>query len=73
MAQLEKQTSVSLHVEDKDVESSFEAASVAKQENATSVMGTVKLTEGTVIYIPAPTADPQGNLLLLFRGPRRSL
>lgn len=27
---------------------------------ATKVMGTVKLTEDSVIYIPTPTADPQG-------------
>lgn len=24
------------------------------------VMGTVKLTHGKIIYIPTPTADPQG-------------
>ncbi|RJE22492.1 hypothetical protein PHISCL_05178 [Aspergillus sclerotialis] len=23
-------------------------------------MGTVKLTEGKIVYIPTPTADPQG-------------
>lgn len=28
------------------------------------VMGTVKLTEGKVVYIPTPTADPQGITLL---------
>lgn len=27
---------------------------------AAKVMGTVKLTEGSIIYIPTPTADPQG-------------
>jgi hypothetical protein len=27
---------------------------------ATKAMGTVKLTEGSIIYIPTPTADPQG-------------
>lgn len=27
------------------------------------VMGTVKITEGTVVYIPTPTADPQGERL----------
>lgn len=26
-------------------------------------MGTVKLTEGEIVFIPAPTADPQGELL----------
>lgn len=25
-----------------------------------AVMGTVKLTEGAIVYIPTPTADPQG-------------
>jgi hypothetical protein len=25
-----------------------------------STMGTVKLTEGTIVYVPAPTTDPQG-------------
>lgn len=29
---------------------------------AANVMGTVKLTEGSIIYIPTPTADPQGML-----------
>ncbi|KAF3386487.1 hypothetical protein F1880_000082 [Penicillium rolfsii] len=28
-------------------------------EGPTKVMGTVKLTEGSIIYIPTPTADPQ--------------
>ena len=28
------------------------------------VSGTVKLTAGTIVYIPAPTADPQGKLLI---------
>lgn len=27
---------------------------------ATKIMGTVKLTEDSIIYIPTPTADPQG-------------
>lgn len=27
---------------------------------AVKVMGTVKLTEDSIIYIPSPTADPQG-------------
>lgn len=67
MTQVEKETSQSLHVEDNDVESAFEAASIAKQDNTTAVMGTVKLTEGTIIYVPAPTADPQGDLLSLRR------
>jgi hypothetical protein len=25
-----------------------------------TTMGTVKLTEGAIVYIPTPTADPQG-------------
>lgn len=25
-------------------------------------MGTVRLTEGEIVYIPTPTADPQGEL-----------
>lgn len=25
-------------------------------------MGTVKLTEGAIVYVPTPTADPQGML-----------
>lgn len=29
---------------------------------ATTVTGTVKLTEGAIIYVPAATADPQGTL-----------
>ena len=29
----------------------------------TETMGTVKLTQGEVVYIPAPTADPQGKSL----------
>lgn len=27
---------------------------------ANKVMGTVKLTEDSIVYIPTPTADPQG-------------
>jgi hypothetical protein len=30
------------------------------------VSGTVKLIEGKTIYIPTPTADPQGKTMLLF-------
>ena len=65
MSQMEKEISRPVHVEDNDVESAFGAASVAKHDKTTSVMGTVKLTEGAIIYIPAPTADPQG-LFLFF-------
>jgi hypothetical protein len=28
-----------------------------------TTMGTVKLTEGAIVYIPTPTADPQGQHL----------
>lgn len=49
--------SVPVHVEDIDVE-------ITKDDNQLkrirSVMGTVKLTEGTIVYVPAPTADPRG-------------
>lgn len=34
-------------------------------DDATKVMGTVKLTEDSIIYIPTPTADPQGTWSLL--------
>lgn len=70
MAELEKKTSRPLHVEDADVESVFDANTPAKDGNTTSVMGTVKLTEGTIIYIPAPTADPQGKPLTVSQSPR---
>lgn len=30
------------------------------------ISGTVKLVEGKTIYIPTPTADPQGKTMLLF-------
>jgi len=30
------------------------------------VMGTVKLTDGVIVYIPAPTADPQGEFHLFI-------
>ena len=45
-----------------------ETAHVEELERSTSVnkklavMGTVKLTEGRIVYIPTPTADPQGTL-----------
>jgi hypothetical protein len=34
-------------------------------DGSTKVMGTVKLTEDSIIYIPTPTADPQGTCSLL--------
>ena len=45
------------HVEDLDV---VKDSDILQGEVA--VMGTVKLTEGKVIYIPTPTADPQGTM-----------
>jgi hypothetical protein len=30
------------------------------------ISGTVKLIEGKTIYIPTPTADPQGKTMLFF-------
>lgn len=30
-------------------------------QDEVAVMGTVKLTDGQIVYIPTPTADPQGN------------
>ncbi|OGM51302.1 putative MFS transporter [Aspergillus bombycis] len=46
------------HVED------IEAVTTGEMEThrATKVMGTVKLTEGSIVYIPTPTADPQDPL-----------
>jgi hypothetical protein len=35
-------------------------ASATDGSGEKKVMGTVKLTEGKVVYIPTPTADPQG-------------
>lgn len=43
------------HIEDLDV---VKDSDILQGEVA--VMGTVKLTQGKVIYIPTPTADPQG-------------
>ena len=39
----------------------IEALGGAKQNR--KVMGTVKLTEGAIVYIPTPTADPRGQYL----------
>lgn len=46
------------HVEDIEAVSTGEM----KTHQTTKVMGTVKLTEGSIVYIPTPTADPQGEL-----------
>ncbi|KAE8362251.1 major facilitator superfamily domain-containing protein [Aspergillus caelatus] len=48
------------HVEDIEAVSTGEM----KSHQATRVMGTVKLTEGSIVYIPTPTADPQDPLNL---------
>ncbi|KAI0475421.1 putative MFS transporter [Xylariaceae sp. FL0804] len=47
------------HVEDVDVESTKGDGVLQEQ---VAVMGTVKLTHNAIIYIPAPTADPQDPL-----------
>lgn len=36
--------------------------------NKGKVMGTVKLTEGEIVYIPTPTADPRGESLPSIHG-----
>ena len=36
--------------------------SIHKAPQADAVMGTVKLTQGAVVFIPTPTADPRGRL-----------
>lgn len=45
----------SLHVE--EAEPAIDAEVDVVQVHT---MGTVKLTEGEIVYIPTPTADPQG-------------
>ncbi|KAH8671724.1 major facilitator superfamily domain-containing protein [Xylariales sp. PMI_506] len=54
--------STSSHVENIDVEV-FKSGDGALRAQ-TAVMGTVKLTEGTIVYIPTPTSDPQDPLNL---------
>jgi hypothetical protein len=44
------------HVEDIEAVETGEM----KIHQSKKVMGTVKLTEGSIVYIPTPTADPQG-------------
>jgi hypothetical protein len=48
----------SLHVEEAEpaIGAGFEVVQV-------HTMGTVKLTEGEIVYIPTPTADPQGKYI----------
>jgi hypothetical protein len=38
----------------------------------TKTMGTVKLTEGEIVYVPTPTADPQGMESLQCRSKRKT-
>lgn len=45
----------SFHVEEADPATGTEVEVVQVH-----TMGTVKLTEGEIVYIPTPTADPQG-------------
>ena len=47
------------HVENVNVDD-LEAVHVTKSK--VIVSGTVKLTEGRIVYIPTPTADPRGKL-----------
>ena len=56
MKDMEKGTGQHVEIVDDDMSKTRveELAEVAK------VMGTVKLTEDSIIYIPTPTADPQG-------------
>lgn len=54
MAEMEKTTED--HVEAVDGDLSKQQDPAAEVE----VMGTVKLTEDTIVYIPTPTADPRG-------------
>ena len=54
MAEMEKTTED--HVEAVDGDLSKQKDPAAEVE----VMGTVKLTEDTIVYIPTPTADPRG-------------
>jgi hypothetical protein len=43
-----------------DIEDGRASAKDGSDKKKKKVMGTVKLTEGKVVYIPTPTADPQG-------------
>jgi hypothetical protein len=46
-----------VHVERHDIDMENELGN--KNEDV-DVMGTVKLVDGAIVYIPTPTADPQG-------------
>ncbi|KAI1344440.1 major facilitator superfamily domain-containing protein [Xylariaceae sp. FL0016] len=58
-----KTKAAGLHVEDVDVEFSKDEGVLQEQ---VAVMGTVKLTDGAVVYIPTPTADPRDPLNMPF-------
>lgn len=45
------------HVEDNTIDYDSQKGGAPLE---TTVTGTVKLTEGTIVYVPAATADPQG-------------
>lgn len=55
MADMEKGTEDHVEVVDDSLSKQHVPAEV-------EVMGTVKLTEDTIVYIPTPTADPRGML-----------
>lgn len=49
--------SYAAHVEEA---ADLDHGSIRKAPQADAVMGTVKLTQGAVVFIPTPTADPRG-------------
>ncbi|KAH7018028.1 major facilitator superfamily domain-containing protein [Microdochium trichocladiopsis] len=53
-------STVSDHVEDSALD--YESQKIGGAPLATTVTGTVRLTEGTIVYVPAATADPQDPL-----------
>lgn len=44
----------------------LQASSSRNELGRTETMGTVKLTEGKIVYIPAPSADPQGKTMCIL-------
>lgn len=60
---LMKDLTVSSAMEDEEVEAMSEYRPLLTTSgSAASIMGTVKLTENGIIYIPAATADPRGKI-----------
>lgn len=53
--------SYAAHVEEA---ADLDHGSIHKAPRADAVMGTVKLTQGAVVFIPTPTADPRGRFSL---------